>query len=87
MYWLLKKNLKQVSRTLIKWRWTTDVELPETWETIDPPSESRFEDWHLDTMYKLSHFLGSWNDPYEPFGYLGLSDKTGKLISDQPQAN
>lgn len=39
-YWLLKKRLLQLSRTLIKWRWTTHYELLDAWETIDPPSES-----------------------------------------------
>jgi hypothetical protein len=82
MYWLLEKHLKKLSRTLIKWRWTTDVELPEAWETIDPPSESLFEQWHLETMHKLTSFLGNWKNWMEPFGYLGLLDKTEKLISD-----
>ena len=63
------------------WPWTTHYELPEAWETIDPPSESRFEDWHLNAMHQLSGFLGDWKH-VEPFGYLGLGDKAEKLISD-----
>src|ERR1700756_572423 len=59
MYWLLEKRLKQISRTLIRWRWTTNVELPEAFEIIDPPSESRFEEWRANAMHQLTGFLGS----------------------------
>lgn len=77
-YWLLQKRLKAITRSLIKWRSTANV---EQWQTIDPPPESQFEDWQLNTMHRLSQFLGNWKQ-MEPFGYLGLGDKTGKLIGD-----
>lgn len=87
-YLFLQKKLLQISRTIIRWRWTTHYQLPETFELIDPPGESHFKEWHAEAMHELGHFLGTW-DKTEAFGYLGLSDPTGKVLTDpqQPTTN